>query len=76
MSIATGQRVLGILDHEDTPAGIVVNKASEPDDAARVAEALGRSVDGVVPFDPEVRRREATGPLIGLLVDSPAAGGR
>lgn len=72
-SLLAARRIRSILDHDGTPAAVVVTRARGPDDVARVTAALGHPV-GVVPWDPQVRAAERRGSLIDLPADSPAAG--
>lgn len=61
-SILAGRRLLGILEHEQLPAFIVVAQA-RPGDAALVEAQLGQ-VLGSIPWDPAVADAERRGSLL------------
>lgn len=70
-SLLVAEGLLGILDHDEAPAAVVVGKARGPADASDVEAALGPPL-AVIPFDVQVRREERVGSLAGLPADSPA----
>lgn len=64
-SMLAARRILSIAAHEGVPTLIVANKVRAAGDLERLERDLA-PVDVAVPFDPEVRGREAIGPLVGI----------
>jgi MinD superfamily P-loop ATPase len=54
-------RILGVIDHFDLPAGVVINKADLDAEGARLVETVASlrrvPILGTIPFDPRLPRR-------------------
>lgn len=69
-SIAAAHRLLSIMRHHATPAGVVVSRARSEADSATITRVFLEPIASL-PFDPEIRRLERTGSLQDLADDSP-----